>query len=100
LYSICNKWFFFRLTKTEDGLYYKVERGFLKEDDNISLQISSSPQTHIIDINPERDFKDNYMSIYYSFTGSYSELKKLLKEKFNSIIERKIKLADESTKII
>jgi arylamine N-acetyltransferase len=153
---------FFRLTKTEDGLYYKLERGFLNEDDNILLPTSSSPQTHIIDINPERikwmasyrfsidfserstkleDFRDicpyilhspevrlNRYTIcrintYKPSIGAYgiigkeywewiiengieirkhhliaddNELKKLLKEKFNLIIERKIELADRS----
>ncbi|CAF1239479.1 unnamed protein product [Rotaria sordida] len=45
---------FFRLIKDDDGLYYRLERGFLNENDNISLPTSSSPQTHIIDINPKR----------------------------------------------
>jgi len=45
---------FFRLIKTEDGLYYNLDRGFLKDNEKISLPTSSSPQTHIIDIDPER----------------------------------------------
>ncbi|CAF3179503.1 unnamed protein product [Rotaria sp. Silwood2] len=152
---------FFRLIKTDDGLHYKLERGFLNEDDNISLPISSSPQTHIIDIHPERikwiisyrfpvdfhekstkldDFKNicpfiihspdvilNHCTLcrihtYKPVTGAYgiigkeywkwiiengietrthypilnndTELKKILKEKFNLTIERKIKLID------
>jgi len=155
---------FFRLTKIENGLYYELEKGFLDKDDPISLPYSSYPQTHIIDIDPERikwtisykfpidfserstkleDFKDtcsyvihspevilNHCTIccintYKPFIGGYNiigknycewiiengieirknspvsdddnELKNLLKEKFNLIIERKIKLVDVST---
>ena len=45
---------FFRLTKTEDEQYYTLERGFLDNSENVSLPSSSSPQTHIVDINPDR----------------------------------------------
>jgi len=156
---------FFRLIKTEDGLYYQVERGYLNENDNISLPSSSSPQTHIIDINPERikwmisykflidfserstkfeDFKDKCSYIIHSpdirlnhlticriniikpFIGAYgiigkeywewkiengieirkhfpisddddNEFKKILKEKFNLTINRKLQLVGGST---
>lgn len=44
---------FFRLTKSEDGLNYQVERGFLTETDRITIPTSVLPRTHIIDINPE-----------------------------------------------
>ncbi|CAF1242723.1 unnamed protein product [Rotaria sp. Silwood1] len=151
---------FFRLIKSNDGLYYILQRGFLIDNNNISLPISSStPKTHIIDINPERikwitsyrfsidfheksikldDFKNtcsyiihspdvilNHCTIcriyrYKPINGAYGiigkeywewiiengietrkhypifdndiELKKLLKEKFNLNIERKIQL--------
>jgi arylamine N-acetyltransferase len=45
---------FFRLVKTEDGLDYRVERGFLNKDDPIRLTSSSFPRTEIIHICPER----------------------------------------------
>ncbi|CAF1935285.1 unnamed protein product [Rotaria magnacalcarata] len=45
---------FFRLTKTDDQLYYKLERGYLNTDDSISLPTSSTPRTHIIDIDSGR----------------------------------------------
>jgi arylamine N-acetyltransferase len=155
---------FYRLTKMEDGLDYKLERGYLNEDENISLPPSSSPQTHIIDTNPNRfkwvtsykfpvnfaeksvkieDFQGTCPYIIHSpdvplnhctfcilytykpVTGAYgiigkeywewiiengietrkhysianiddNELKKLLKEKFDLTIERKIHLIGES----
>jgi arylamine N-acetyltransferase len=150
---------FFRLIKTDDGLHYEVQRGFLNKDHHISLPSSTFPRTHIIDIDPERikwlasyrfpidfsekktkieDFNDvcsyiihspevilNHCTICRVHTlkpavGSYGiigkdfwewtvengietrkhyplsldddELKKLLKEKFNLTIERKLEL--------
>jgi len=155
---------FSRITKTDDGLHYKLERGFLNKDDKISLPSSSSPRTHIIDIDPERikwitsyrfpidfleksteleDFKNTCSYILHSSDvilnhcticrihtlkpsvgangifgkefwewifengketrkhypilddDNNNELKKLLKEKFNLTIERKIQLVGE-----
>ena len=44
---------FFRLSRTTDGVYYQVERGFLAKDDSFSLPFSASPRTQIVDIDPE-----------------------------------------------
>ena len=44
---------FFRLTKADNNTNYILERGFLNEDYNSSLSISSSPRTQIVDIKSE-----------------------------------------------
>lgn len=155
---------FFRLTKTDDGLSYQLEKGFLNKDEKISLPSLSPAQTQIVDINPEcikwtisyrfpidflekstklEDFQSTCSYIIQSpdiilnhcticrihtcqpFIGAYTivgkefceskiengmenqtrsplsadddqEFKKLLKEKFNLIIERKIELMGPS----
>ena len=155
---------FFRLTTTDDGLHYVLERGYLNEDEHISLPNAlPTPQTHIIDTSSEQfkwtmsyrfpiDFLDkstkmedfeaicsfivhspeiilNHCTIccihtykpmngiygiigneywqwiinngietreHYSITYNDNQLKKLLKEKFNLIIERKIQLVNSS----
>ena len=60
---------FFRLIKTDDGLYYNLQRGYLDKDEHISLPSSSSPRTHIIDIDPERI---NWLTAY-RFSIDFSE---------------------------
>ncbi|UJR09864.1 hypothetical protein I4U23_014086 [Adineta vaga] len=152
---------FYRLTKMNDQLYYKLEQGYLKKD--VQFPLSSTFQTSIVDIDPEciswrnsyrfrinfaekstklEDFQStcpyivhspdvflNHYTVCHLHTcqptigvGAYaisgkeycewiykdghmirtltplstdeSELKQLLKEKFNLIIERKIELVN------
>lgn len=153
---------FFRLKKSEDGLYYELQRGYLNSNENVRLLNPLIPQTYIVDIEPERfkwinsyrfstdflnkstevsDCQNSCSSILYSpdvilnhctmvrmskikpNVGNYmiigkdyidtifengietrhrypiSEnddgLKKLLKEKFNLVIDRNIQLVDK-----
>ena len=52
---------FFRLSRTSDGLYYLLERGFLSRDDSYPIPFSTSPRTFVVDIDPDR----------IRWTGSY-----------------------------
>jgi hypothetical protein len=74
-----------------------VKKCFLKKDEKSFLLSASSVQTQIIDLNPERstkleDFQGTCPYIINSPNIILKNLKKLLKEKFNIIIERKIEL--------
>ena len=44
---------FFRILKIDDGLYYRLEKGALKQEESISLPCPSPLQTKIVDIDPD-----------------------------------------------
>ena len=65
---------FCRLTKTDDGKFYELERGFLRKGHEYILPDPSSLRTHIVDVNPDDiqwmasyrfpiDFQQNPMNI-------------------------------------